>query len=75
MDIDFPLGHASHLAISTRHEFWASPGTFLDTILPGDSRLTQPPLSGLPATPGCSGSYFAAASYECTVPGRVSSVT
>ena len=54
--------YASHFATSTRHELFASPGAFFDTILEGVSRLTHPPLSGLPGLPGSSGSYLAAAS-------------
>ena len=53
----------------------AIPGTFFDSIRDGVSRLTQPPLSVLPALPGSSGSYFDAPSYECTTPGLTRSVT
>jgi hypothetical protein len=47
-----------HFSISTRQEFGAMPGAFLDKTLSGVRMLTQPPLSMLAGLPGSRGSYL-----------------
>ena len=73
---DAMLLYASHLATSTRQEFCASPGTFLDTILDGRQQVdAATPVGAARPCPAPADRTWPPLHRSARVPGRMRSVT